>query len=105
MNFSYIFIGALYLIATKGEPKLKQETKYSQTFMDFYHNCLATKPDDRFSAAQLCAHNFLKVCVRGLFTSCVTGLLTSLALSLFQLLMLSLSRRAALRPTVSRRYV
>mmetsp|Transcript_68713 Transcript_68713/g.100604 ORF Transcript_68713/g.100604 Transcript_68713/m.100604 type:complete len:527 (+) Transcript_68713:24-1604(+) len=51
---------ALYLIATKGEPKLKQETKYSQTFMDFYHNCLATKPDDRFSAAQLCAHNFLK---------------------------------------------
>jgi len=68
-EYSYISIGALYLIATKGEPKLKQESKYSQTFMDFYHNCLATKPDDRLSAAQLCAHNFLKVRVRGLFTS------------------------------------
>ena len=34
---------ALYLIATKGMPKLKQESKYSRLFMDFYHKCLATK--------------------------------------------------------------
>ncbi|KAJ1473706.1 kinase-like domain-containing protein, partial [Baffinella frigidus] len=33
---------ALYLIATKGTPKLKQMSKYSGTFMDFYARTLLT---------------------------------------------------------------
>ena len=51
---------ALYLIATKGEPRLKQESKYSATFMDFYKKSLATKPGDRASAEELLLHKFLQ---------------------------------------------
>ncbi|EKX33861.1 hypothetical protein GUITHDRAFT_81068 [Guillardia theta CCMP2712] len=50
---------ALYLIATKGEPKLKQESKYRGTFMDFYHKCLNPLPAKRATAAELQNHPFL----------------------------------------------
>lgn len=50
---------ALYLIATKGTPRLKQPSKYSSAFMDFYNNCLAVDPKRRSSAADLLAHPFL----------------------------------------------
>lgn len=52
---------ALYLIATKGVPKLKQESKYSEVFMDFYRQCLATDPAKRASAASLLSHRFMSM--------------------------------------------
>eukprot|EP00291_Cryptomonas_curvata_P030973 CAMPEP_0172211932 /NCGR_PEP_ID=MMETSP1050-20130122/36690_1 /TAXON_ID=233186 /ORGANISM="Cryptomonas curvata, Strain CCAP979/52" /LENGTH=515 /DNA_ID=CAMNT_0012892465 /DNA_START=75 /DNA_END=1619 /DNA_ORIENTATION=+ len=44
---------ALYLIATKGTPRLKQPSKYSTAFMDFYNCCLQVDPKRRSSAADL----------------------------------------------------
>jgi len=54
---------ALYLIATKGMPRLKQPSKYSSVFMDFYGKCLAVDPQNRGSAAELLKHPFLQRCV------------------------------------------
>mmetsp|Transcript_20083 Transcript_20083/g.40918 ORF Transcript_20083/g.40918 Transcript_20083/m.40918 type:complete len:538 (+) Transcript_20083:235-1848(+) len=50
---------ALYLIATKGMPRLKHESKYSETFMDYYRKCLATDPSKRASARDLLSHPFM----------------------------------------------
>jgi serine/threonine protein kinase len=78
---------ALYLIATKGTPRLKQSSKcaplrsaalpwppgapapkltrrcprrYSNVFLDFYARCLAVEPAKRGSAAELLQHPLLK---------------------------------------------
>uniref|UniRef100_A0A7S0M8Q2 Non-specific serine/threonine protein kinase n=1 Tax=Cryptomonas curvata TaxID=233186 RepID=A0A7S0M8Q2_9CRYP len=50
---------ALYLIATKGVPKLKEEAKYSPALLSFYSSCLTTDPKRRSSAAELLEHPFL----------------------------------------------
>ncbi|EKX54340.1 hypothetical protein GUITHDRAFT_83971 [Guillardia theta CCMP2712] len=47
---------ALYLIATRGTPKLKQPSKYSAMFMDFYDRCLHVDPKKRATAAELMQH-------------------------------------------------
>mmetsp|Transcript_58038 Transcript_58038/g.142356 ORF Transcript_58038/g.142356 Transcript_58038/m.142356 type:complete len:369 (+) Transcript_58038:1-1107(+) len=51
---------ALYLIATKGMPKLNDEGKHSGQLLDFYRKCLATDPKARSTAAELIAHPFLR---------------------------------------------
>mmetsp|Transcript_30218 Transcript_30218/g.74285 ORF Transcript_30218/g.74285 Transcript_30218/m.74285 type:complete len:493 (-) Transcript_30218:147-1625(-) len=53
---------ALYLIATKGMPKLKQQSKYSNTFLDFFGRCLANDPKNRSSAQDLLQHQFIGRC-------------------------------------------
>uniref|UniRef100_A0A7S0ECW0 Non-specific serine/threonine protein kinase n=1 Tax=Hanusia phi TaxID=3032 RepID=A0A7S0ECW0_9CRYP len=47
---------ALYLIATRGTPKLKQPSKYSAMFMDFYDRCLHVDPKKRATASELMQH-------------------------------------------------
>mmetsp|Transcript_43142 Transcript_43142/g.84357 ORF Transcript_43142/g.84357 Transcript_43142/m.84357 type:complete len:270 (+) Transcript_43142:1-810(+) len=51
---------ALYLIATKGMPRLKQQSKYSSLFIEFYNKCLAVDPAKRGSASELLQHPFLQ---------------------------------------------
>ncbi|KAJ1470415.1 serine/threonine-protein kinase ste20 [Baffinella frigidus] len=54
---------ALYLIATKGTPKLKKEAEFTAPFLDFYKRSLAVDPKARASAADLLAHPYLtKAC-------------------------------------------
>ena len=48
---------ALYLIATNGTPKIKEEQELSQTFKDFLNFALRVDPDKRASA-----HDLLRVC-------------------------------------------
>eukprot|EP00292_Cryptomonas_paramecium_P004780 CAMPEP_0113690114 /NCGR_PEP_ID=MMETSP0038_2-20120614/17584_1 /TAXON_ID=2898 /ORGANISM="Cryptomonas paramecium" /LENGTH=500 /DNA_ID=CAMNT_0000611349 /DNA_START=112 /DNA_END=1610 /DNA_ORIENTATION=+ /assembly_acc=CAM_ASM_000170 len=52
---------ALYLIATKGTPRLKQPSKYSAHLQDFYNCCLQVDPRRRSSAQELLAHPFLAI--------------------------------------------
>jgi hypothetical protein len=52
---------ALYLIATKGTPRLKKEAEFSAPFMDFYKRSLAVEPKARASAADLLAHPYLEM--------------------------------------------
>ena len=47
---------ALYLIATNGTPKIKEEHELSQTFKDFLNFALRVDPDKRASA-----HDLLRV--------------------------------------------
>ena len=48
---------ALYLIATNGTPKIKEEHELSQIFKDFLNFALRVDPDKRASA-----HDLLRVC-------------------------------------------
>lgn len=48
---------ALYLIATNGTPKIKDEHQLSHIFRDFLHLALKVDPEKRASA-----HDLLKVC-------------------------------------------
>lgn len=49
---------ALYLIATTGTPKIKDEHNLSPVFRDFLHLALKVDPEKRASA-----HDLLKVCL------------------------------------------
>lgn len=55
---------ALYLIATNGTPKIKEEHELSQVFKDFLNFALRVDPDKRASA-----HDLLRV--RGCTANCV----------------------------------
>ena len=63
---------ALYLIATNGTPKIKEEHELSQTFKDFLNFALRVDPDKRASA-----HDLLRVCrqIQGfvLFSNIITA--------------------------------
>lgn len=48
---------ALYLIATNGTPKIKEEHELSEVFQDFLNFALKVDPEKRASA-----HDLLKVC-------------------------------------------
>lgn len=50
-------IRALYLIATNGTPKIKEEHELSEVFQDFLNFALKVDPEKRASA-----HDLLKVC-------------------------------------------
>ncbi|PHH55272.1 Serine/threonine-protein kinase MST20 [Ceratocystis fimbriata CBS 114723] len=54
---------ALWLIATTGTPKIKDEEKLSPAFRDFLQYALQVDPERRASAQQLLAHPFMKQCV------------------------------------------
>ena len=51
-------IRALYLIATNGTPKIKEEQELSTVFRDFLSFALKVDPEKRASA-----HDLLRVCV------------------------------------------
>ncbi|CAL1535813.1 unnamed protein product [Lymnaea stagnalis] len=51
---------AIYRIATKGKPEIKDEQKLSKELKDFIDKCLEVEVDARASAAQLLDHPFLK---------------------------------------------
>eukprot|EP01092_Planopodium_desertum_P017129 TRINITY_DN99384_c0_g1_i1.p1 TRINITY_DN99384_c0_g1~~TRINITY_DN99384_c0_g1_i1.p1 ORF type:complete len:167 (-),score=13.50 TRINITY_DN99384_c0_g1_i1:72-572(-) len=52
---------ALFLIATHGSPGLKDPSKWSFIFKDFLDKCLAMDENQRFSAAQLLKHPFVRL--------------------------------------------
>lgn len=51
---------AIYKIATKGKPDVKNEEKLSPELRDFIHCCLDVDPEKRSSAKDLLKHSFLK---------------------------------------------
>ena len=51
---------AIYQIATKGKPDIKNEEKLSEELRDFIHCCLDVDPEKRGSASELLQHRFLK---------------------------------------------
>lgn len=51
---------AIYKIATKGKPDIKNEEKLSSELRDFLHRCLDVDPEKRSSATELLKHDFLK---------------------------------------------
>ncbi|KAH9493012.1 Serine/threonine-protein kinase PAK 2 [Bulinus truncatus] len=51
---------AIYRIATKGKPEIKDEHKLSPELKDFIHKCLEVEVEQRASAAQLLEHPLLK---------------------------------------------
>ncbi|XP_076469241.1 serine/threonine-protein kinase PAK 2-like [Babylonia areolata] len=53
---------AIYQIATKGKPDIKNEEKLSDELRDFINCCLDVDPDRRGSAADLLQHRFMKKC-------------------------------------------
>ncbi|EED23353.1 sexual development serine/threonine kinase PakA [Talaromyces stipitatus ATCC 10500] len=53
---------ALYLIATNGTPKIKDEQNLSPVFRDFLHLALRVDPEKRASAHDLLKHPFMSVC-------------------------------------------
>ncbi|KAL1970014.1 hypothetical protein VTN77DRAFT_6419 [Rasamsonia byssochlamydoides] len=53
---------ALYLIATNGTPKIKDEHNLSPTFRDFLHLALRVDPEKRASAHDLLKHPFMSMC-------------------------------------------
>ncbi|KAK4241472.1 hypothetical protein C8A03DRAFT_12243 [Achaetomium macrosporum] len=54
---------ALWLIATNGTPKIKNETELSPVFRDFLYFALKVDPEKRASAHDLLRHDFMKQCV------------------------------------------
>ncbi|OOQ84302.1 Serine/threonine-protein kinase ste20 [Penicillium brasilianum] len=53
---------ALYLIATNGTPKIKDEHQLSHIFRDFLHLALKVDPEKRASAHDLLKHPFMGLC-------------------------------------------
>ncbi|KAL4788325.1 kinase-like domain-containing protein [Aspergillus varians] len=53
---------ALYLIATNGTPKIKDEHNLSPVFKDFLHFALRVDPEKRASAHDLLKHQFMALC-------------------------------------------
>ncbi|KAL5000400.1 kinase-like domain-containing protein [Aspergillus recurvatus] len=53
---------ALYLIATNGTPKIKDEHNLSPVFKDFLHFALRVDPEKRASAHDLLKHPFMNLC-------------------------------------------
>ncbi|KAI9376570.1 kinase-like domain-containing protein [Aspergillus egyptiacus] len=53
---------ALYLIATNGTPKIKDEHNLSPVFRDFLHFALRVDPEKRASAHDLLKHPFMNTC-------------------------------------------
>nr|QFR55261.1 PAK2 [Onchidium reevesii] len=51
---------AIYRIATKGKPDIKDEAKLSTELRDFIHKCLEVEVEARANAAQLLEHPLLK---------------------------------------------
>ncbi|CAG5131185.1 unnamed protein product, partial [Candidula unifasciata] len=51
---------AIYRIATKGKPEIKDEHKLSPELKDFLHRCLEVEVEGRANAAQLLEHPFLE---------------------------------------------
>jgi len=51
---------ALFLITTKGIPPLKEQTRWSPDFHDFFNRCIDVKVETRPDADTLLAHPFLK---------------------------------------------
>eukprot|EP01090_Pellita_catalonica_P023170 TRINITY_DN9351_c0_g1_i2.p1 TRINITY_DN9351_c0_g1~~TRINITY_DN9351_c0_g1_i2.p1 ORF type:complete len:443 (+),score=75.52 TRINITY_DN9351_c0_g1_i2:145-1473(+) len=51
---------ALFLIATKGSPQLKDPDSWSEIFKDFMSKALDVEPDNRAGAAELLQHPFLE---------------------------------------------
>jgi len=51
---------ALFLITTKGIPPLKEQTRWSPDFHDFFNHCIDVKVETRPDADTLLAHPFLK---------------------------------------------
>ncbi|KAI0434150.1 hypothetical protein F5Y09DRAFT_357505 [Xylaria sp. FL1042] len=54
---------ALWLIATNGTPKIKDEHNLSAVFRDFLYFALKVDPEKRASAHDLLRHDFMKLCV------------------------------------------
>jgi len=50
---------AMFLVATKGAPVLKNPDRWSETFQDFLSLCFQMDPRMRASAAQLLQHPFI----------------------------------------------
>ncbi|KAL1960357.1 hypothetical protein VTO42DRAFT_8317 [Malbranchea cinnamomea] len=53
---------ALYLIATNGTPKIKDEHNLSPVFREFLHLALRVDPEKRASAHDLLKHHFMSLC-------------------------------------------
>ncbi|CCF57987.1 hypothetical protein KAFR_0D03390 [Kazachstania africana CBS 2517] len=53
---------ALYLIATNGTPKLKEPENLSDVFSNFLDRCLRVEPEERASAIELLADEFVVAC-------------------------------------------
>ncbi|KAH9511776.1 Serine/threonine-protein kinase PAK 3 [Dermatophagoides farinae] len=53
---------ALYLIASKGKPEIKNKDQHSPELNDFLDRCLEIDVDKRWSADDLLQHPFLKKC-------------------------------------------
>ncbi|KAL8947473.1 MAG: hypothetical protein Q9222_006254 [Ikaeria aurantiellina] len=53
-------IRALYLIATNGTPKIKEEHELTATFRDFLNFALKVDPEKRASAHDLLRHPFMQ---------------------------------------------
>mmetsp|Transcript_9814 Transcript_9814/g.16802 ORF Transcript_9814/g.16802 Transcript_9814/m.16802 type:complete len:95 (+) Transcript_9814:3-287(+) len=51
---------ALFLITTKGIPRLKEPEKWSEELIDFLAKCLTVNYDERPSAHELLKHKFLE---------------------------------------------
>lgn len=54
---------AIYQIATKGKPDIKNEEKLSDELREFIDCCLDVEPEKRGSAGELLQHRFLKKCM------------------------------------------
>ncbi|KAI0565523.1 Serine/threonine protein kinase [Gracilaria domingensis] len=51
---------AMFIIATKGPPRLKRPEEWTSDFHDFIARCTAIDPSQRASAAEMLRHPFLK---------------------------------------------
>ncbi|KAF6004305.1 p21 protein (Cdc42 Rac)-activated kinase [Cyanidiococcus yangmingshanensis] len=51
---------AMFLITTRGPPKLGDEARWSAQFHHFLHTCLAMQPIDRWSVDRLLGHPFIQ---------------------------------------------
>lgn len=52
---------ALFYIASKPAPQLKNKRRWSSEYHDFVSKCLVKKPQDRSSATELLSHPFLQL--------------------------------------------